>query len=319
MNETAKKVIVSGIVLATAAVGYLAQPGGEGSLDLSALDVQPVPAWKVEVPIVAPLAGGHASLSIDPLPRPSETAPALAAAPTMQDITLAAPAAASVDDGGGEQQAARDGALKPAAAQIAPPPAPAWLDGWYWPAWRGAAPATPGGRWPVVTYPAAPPTTPHLVAVAANATTPMTPLAEYLAGDAQAAAVIVGWEETDHSYRANATLDAARAEAVAKTVRAARPGLPVWLLCSATVTGSPEQAAAKVAAAQPDALVVYGLFAPPAWSEAMAKRNLDKARALAPGKPVYAAGQRFTDAAVAARARALGWKGFLWEGLPGQP
>jgi hypothetical protein len=225
---------------------------------------------------------------------------------------------ASVEAGASEQTQARGGALHVASAQVKAPGVPGWLDGWFWPSWRGRSPAPPEGVLPVVVWPNVPPAGPHLVAVVADDATPMKPLADYLAADAQAIAVIVGWEETDHSFRPDATLDAARAEAVAKTVRAARPGLPVWLLCSLTVTGTPEQAAAKVAAAKPDALVLYGLFARAAWdSDKAVTANLAKGQKLLPGKPIYAAGQRMAgdDLKMAVdRAKRLGWGGLLCDG-----
>jgi len=187
-----------------------------------------------------------------------------------------------------------------------------------WPTWRAAAPVAPDGVTPVIVWPAAAPDRPHLVAVMADGATPLKPLAEYLAADGQAMAVIIGWEEADHDFRPNAELDAARAEAVAKVVRAARPGLPVWLLCSLTVTGTPEQAAAKVAAVKPDAIVLYGLFAKGAWdSDKVVAANLARGEKLLPGKPVYAAGQRLTGDDLQAaidRARRLGWKGMLCDG-----
>jgi hypothetical protein len=158
----------------------------------------------------------------------------------------------------------------------------------------------------------------HLVAVVANAATPLKPLAEFLAGDKTAIAVIVGWEATDHDFRADARTDPTTIGAVAATVRAGRTGLPVWLLHSLTVTGDPAQAAANIKIANPDALVVYGLFAPAAWeTDAAVTRNLERARALLSGKAVYAAGMRFTgqtkDQAIE-RAKRLGWGGVICEG-----
>jgi hypothetical protein len=223
----------------------------------------------------------------------------------------------AVTDGGVEQQAMLNGLLSVSTASIVPPAIPAWLDGWYWRGWGGPAPAPPVDKMPVVIYPTTPPVGSHLVAVSADATTPMTPLAEYLVADVNVAAVIVSWEETNHCYQPDATLDPGRAQAVALAIRASRPGLPVWLLCSATVTGNAAQAAAKVAAVSPDALVVYGYFAPPAWEPATLAANLARAQALLPGKPVYAAGLRFDgDASAQAgnQARQAGWSGVLREG-----
>lgn len=225
--------------------------------------------------------------------------------------------------GGVEQQAVLAGTLTLATSTVAPPAVPAWLEGCYWPTWRGQ-PATdlvtsqsglPLVWWSEISSVPSP-AMPHLVGVSSNATTPMTSLATYLVADSQAVAVIIGWEATDHSYRPNATLDALRLQAVALTVRTARPGLPVWFLASATVTGTPQQAAAVIAAASPDALVVYGYFSPPVWEPATLTANLARAQALLPGKPVYAAGLRFYGAAreqALLRAQQTGWSGVLRE------
>jgi hypothetical protein len=230
---------------------------------------------------------------------------------------------ASIFTGGVEQQAVLAGTLTLATLQLAPPAVPVWLDGWYFPTWRGQSTAdlatTQSGMpltwWSEVSsFP--PPATPHLVAVVSDATTPLTSLAAYLVADSQAVAVIIGWEATDHSYQPNATLDALRLQAVALAVRTARPGLPVWFLASATVTGNQQQAAAVIAAAGPDALVVYGYFSPPAWEPATLTANLARAQALLPGKPVYAAGLRFYGAAreqALLRAQQTGWSGVIRE------
>ena len=353
MSETTKKVILgSGVIVAAVALGYLAlQP------DDTVPQVAPLPPWRESRPEVAaapvmepkPLALSGLALngSVPQLNGRGEISPsdvALSGIGTAEvrqprmggalspatpvtviiDATLSlSPLSLRVEGarvfaGAAEQVQARSGTLQIAGVQKNAPAVPAWLDGWLWPTWRGAAPVAPDGAIPVVVWPAPAPDRPHLVAVMADASTPLKPLAEYLAADAQAMAVIIGWEETDHDFRPDAALDAARAEAVAKVVRAARPGLPVWLVCSLTVTGAPEQAAAKVAAVQPDALVLYGLFARGAWdSDKVVAVNLARGEKLLPGKPVYAAGQRLTGDDLQAaidRARRLGWKGMLCDG-----
>jgi len=343
VNNTGKKVIIGGgVIVAAVALGYLAlQPGD------MVPEVAPLPQWRENRPEVAtapvmetqPLTlrklstGGMTTPAVAekvvardmPVASTEMTAPrvaepvAVVVAPSKPLITAAVQmSSASVGAGAAEQMQARSGMLPVASAQLNAPAVPAWLDGWLWPTWRGAAPLAPNGVTPVIVWPAAAPDRPHMVAVIADGATPLKPLAEYLAADAQAMAVIIGWEETDHDFRPDAALDAARAEAVAKVVRAARPGLPVWLLCSLTVTGTPEQAAAKVAVTQPDALVLYGLFARGGWdSDKVAAANLARGQKLLPGKPVYAAGQRLTGNDLQAaidRARRLGWKGMLCDG-----
>jgi len=346
VSETGKKIAVGGsLVVAAVALGYLALRPGE-----TPPEVAPVPAWQsnepriegLSTPTVRPfsldtirLGGGGSStalvgpggtvatqtVGVGEVAETSATTPTLSGATVTITPQATRLSGATVNAGGSEQAAVRAGTLDVAQAAIQPPAVPAWLDGWYWPTWRGAAPAAPEGVLPVVIWPNqadAVPAGSHLVAVVANAATPMKPLAEFLAGDHGAAAVIVGWEETDHGFRADATLDPARAEAVARTVRAARPGLPVWLLCSLTVTGSPEQAAAKVQAVGPDALVLYGLFARAAWeTDKVATANLDRGRKFLAGKPIYAAGQRLTGddlRTVADRAKRLGWGGLVCDG-----
>jgi len=342
VSDTGKKIILgSGVIVAAVALGYLAlQPGDVVP------EVAPLPEWRENRPEIAAApamemrslslrevsTGSPAALTVPvkvvtrevPIATADMTAPRVAepvvvvmppkpliAATVQMSIT-------SVQSGAAEQMQARSGTLPVASAQLNAPAIPAWLDGWLWPTWRGAAPVAPDGVTPVVVWPAAAPDRPHLVAVMADGATPLKPLAEYLAADAQAMAVIIGWEETDHDFRPDAALDAARAEAVAKVVRAARPGLPVWLLCSLTVTGTPEQAAAKVAATNPDALVLYGLFARGAWdSDEVVAANLARGQKLLPGKPIFAAGQRLAGDELQAaidRARRLGWKGMLCDG-----
>jgi len=343
VSDTGKKIILgSGVIVAAVALGYLAlQPG-----DVMP-EVAPLPEWRENRPEVAaapvmemqPVGLGELSTGAPtaitvaekivtrdaPIATTDMAAPRVAESVAMV-IMPAKPLAAaavqmsstSVESGAQEQMQARSGTLPVATAQVNAPAIPAWLDGWLWPTWRAAAPVAPDGVTPVIVWPAAAPDRPHLVAVMADASTPLKPLAEYLVADAQAVAVIIGWEETDHDFRLDAALDAARAEAVAKVVRAARPGLPVWLLCSLTVTGTPEQAAAKVAAAKPDALVLYGLFAKGAWDgDKVGAAHLARGEKLLPGKPVYAAGQRLTGDDLQAaidRARRLGWKGMLCDG-----
>jgi hypothetical protein len=343
VNDTGKKIILgSGVIVAAVTLGYLAlQPGDVVP------EVAPLPEWRENRPEVAaapamamrPLSlrelstGAPTAITVAekivtrdmPVASADMAAPRVAepmAVAVMPSKPLAAAAvqtsSIAVEAGAQEQMQAQNGTLPVATAQIEAPAIPAWLDGWLWPTWRGAAPVAPDGVTPVIVWPAAAPDRPHLLAVIADGATSLKPLAEYLAADAQATAVIIGWEETDHDFRPDAALDAARAEAVAKVVRAARPGLPVWLLCSLTVTGTPEQAAAKVAAAKPDALVLYGLFAKGAWdSDKVVAANLAKGEKLLPGKPVYAAGQRLTDddlQAAIERARRLSWKGMLCDG-----
>jgi len=346
VNDTGKKIILgSGVIVAAVAMGYLAlQPGDVVP------EVAPLPEWRETRPDVAavpametrsftlsgltlggspPQLSGTGEIALSEVAemRPAIVDGVLSPATPLTVIIDAsvslAPFSMRVKDvrvfaGAVEQAQARDGTLQVASAQLNAPAVPAWLDGWLWPTWRGAVPVAPDAVVPVVVWPAAPPDRPHLVAVITGGATPLKPLAEYLAADAKAVAVIIGWEETDHDFRPDAALDAARAEAVAKVVRAARPGLPVWLLCSLTVTGTPEQAAAKVAAVKPDAIVLYGLFAKGAWdSDKVVAANLAKGEKLLPGKPVYAAGQRLTSDDLQAaidRARRLGWKGMLCDG-----
>jgi len=309
VTKTSKKIIAGGAVVAAVALGYLALGPGENPPEIA-----PLPPWQESTPQVA---------SVPPMKVRLLTLPGLSFGSTASPASASMRLDAMVVEAGAEEQAlARSGALQVASAQVNAPTTPAWLDGWFWPSWRRNPLPAPDGSCPVVAWSANrhddPPARPHLVAVIAGDATPLKPLAEYLAADAQAMAVIVAWEESDHDFRPNAMLDAARSEAVAKVVRAARPGLPVWLLCSLTVTGSPEQAAAKVSAAQPDALVLYGLFARAAWeSDKVAAANLDKGRKLLPGKPIYAAGQRLTgdDLKTAVdRAKRLGWGGLVCDG-----
>jgi len=330
VSETTKKVVAGGAVVAAVALGYLALRPGEAPPE-----VAPLPQWRqsapqvaaVERPAARPLVisrftfGAAGAANVDGSGAlTARTVTVGGTSPMFARTTALAPAL--VHAGGGEQAAMLTGQLDMAKAAFQPPAAPAWLDGWFWPSWRGAAPVASDDVCPVVVWSASrhddPPARPHLVAVTANDATPLKPLAEYLAADAQAVAVIVGWEETNHDFRPNATLDAPRAEAVAKVVRAARPGLPVWLLCSLTVTGSPEQAMAKVEAVRPDALVLYGLFARAAWeSDKVVETNLAKGRKLLPGKAIYVAGPRLTGDALKAaveRARRLGWGGMLCDG-----
>jgi hypothetical protein len=330
VSETTKKITVGGtLVIAAVALGYLALREGE---ELPEID--PLPTWQEAAPEVARvpplvvrpldlsgLAFGTGGVRIA---RVGDGQPEELRLAGVPQVTLAEARlnAARVYAGAAEQTLARNGTLQVATAQVNAPAVPEWLDGWFWPRWRGAPPEAPQGACPVVVWSAArrdaAATGPHLVAVVAGDTTPMGPLAEYLAADAQAVAVIIGWEETGHDHRPDAQLDAARAEAVAKVIRAARPGLPVWLLCSLTVTGTPEQAAAKVDAAKPDALVLYGLFGRAAWeSDKAVTANLAKGQKLLPDKPVYAAGQRLVgdDLQTAIdRARRLGWGGVICDG-----
>ena len=342
MSDATRKIVAGGAVVAAVALGYLALRPGE-----SPPEIAPLPPWQESTPQVASVPPAD----VQPVSMTKFTfgsgAPKLAPSGTVVQETAAVGAvrqgdsvaagisrpsqlalasvqldAASVQAGAAEQTLARSGTLQVASAQVNAPTTPAWLEGWFWPSWRRNPLPAPDGSCPVVAWSANrhddPPARPHLVAVIADDATPMKSLAEYLTADAQAVAVIVGWEETDHNFRPDATLDAARAEAVAKTARASRPGLPVWLLCSLTVTGTPEQAAAKVAAAKPDALVLYGLFARAAWeSDRAVAANLGKGRKLLAGKPIYAAGQRLIGddlQMVVDRAKRLGLGGLLCDG-----
>jgi hypothetical protein len=338
VSDTTKKIVAGGAVIAAVALGYLVLGPDESPPKIAPLppwqesrpQVASLPPMEIQPLTVAGLAFGSGELK---LATPGAFVPETAAVGAVHEgasvavgvsaaseLTLASVRlnAASVQAGAAEQALARSGTLQVASVQVKAPGVPGWLDGWFWPSWRGRSPAPPEGVVPVVVWPGSPPAGPHLVAVTAEDATPMKPLAEYLAADAQAMAVIVAWEETDHSFRPDATLDAARAEAVAEVVRAARPGLPVWLLCSLTVTGSPEQAAAKVAAAKPDALMLYGLFARAAWeSDKVVAANLEKGRKLLTGKAIYAAGLRLSEAEkqqAVDRAKRLGWGGMVCDG-----
>jgi hypothetical protein len=226
------------------------------------------------------------------------------------------PIPAQVYAGGAEQLAILAGTLTLSTTAITPPAVPAWLEAWY--PWADAPTVTQSGmplvRWSA-TASVTPPSTPHLLAVDADCTTPLRSLAAYLVADPQAVAVILGWEAVpERGGQPLPVMDTIRFQALAAAVRQARPGLPVWVLIAVPGMDVDPQPAEVLQAAAPDALVVYGFFAPPSWEPARLTANLAQAQALLPGKPVYAAGLLFGGAArdqAVTQAQQAGWNGVL--------